>query len=178
MKKFIKSKAFILSFLAVVVLVATIQLTAVAVQNKYKDTQLTDTKPVSSLRIQVVNLRGAPLANAKVTIVESGKTYSTDLKGYTPVMQVTFQETALTKTVDGNFSFVTVVVTRDGYVDYILYNCLIYKERMRSGPVITLFNTGESSAKYISTVEVPPDEWTQEFLNKIKQNYSAVKQDD
>lgn len=157
-----------MSFIVAVMLVASVQITAAVVQGRYGDAQNADALPVSSLKVKITNLRGAALSDATVTVVESGKSYTTDQKGFTPVMQVPFTKTALTETVDGDFSFVTLVVSKSGYIDYILYNCLVYKERMRDGPQITLFNTLESSAPYISTVEIPPDNWTKEFLNKIK----------
>ena len=165
MKKHVKRGVFVLLIIAVAA--ASCLITA-SIKTGFasKDLQEADA-PVTALQVTVKDLLGRAVEGATVTIAESGESFTTDSAGKTPVMTVPFLETPLTKTVDGDFSFVTVVVTRQGYVDYILYNCLVYRSRTRSGPSITLFTVTQTSSPFVSTVEVPPEDWTKEFLRYI-----------
>ena len=148
MKKFFKSRVFAFVFMAFVLVASTAQITAAVV-----------TKDVPSTE---------DVVDAKVTVIETGKSYYTDKYGYTPVMQVPFNENALTNTFEGDFAFITIVVSKTGYIDYILFNCIVYRDRMRNGPLITMFSKQESGADFIGTVEIPPDDWTKEFLESLK----------
>ena len=172
MKKHVKRGVFV--FLIIAVAAASCLITS-AIKNGFAagDPQTPWDAPVTALQVTVKDLLGRAVEGATVTIAESGESFTTDSAGKTPVMTVPFLETPLTKTVDGGFSFVTVVVTRQGYVDYILYNCLVYRSRTRCGPSITLFTVTQTSSPFVSTVEVPPEDWTKEFLRYIKDKEAA-----
>ena len=168
MKKFFKSRVFACVFMAFVLVASTAQITAAVVTKDVPSTEDVVNESVSSLKVQVKTLNGSYLKDAKVTVIETGKSYYTDKYGYTPVMQVPFNENALTNTFEGDFAFITIVVSKTGYIDYILFNCVVYRDRMRNGPVITMFSKQESGADFIGTVEIPPDDWTKEFLKSLK----------
>ena len=164
MNKF-KSKVFIFSLLTIIV--ATSLINIVNLQHQSANAQTTQT----SLQVKVVSLDGTPLKNAKVTVVENMQTADTNADGYTPVIAVPYIDTPLCKITDGNFSFVNLVVTCDGFKDVILYNCLVYKDRIRQGPVIMMFDSNQTNAPYVAISEVPPAKWTKEFLKQIKDSY-------
>lgn len=169
MSKYKKSGVFVLSFLLTVITAACCLLAVIATRNGYDGAGAqTAQTPSTSLQITVKDLRGNTIEGATVTIVENGASCKTGADGKTPVISVPFVDTPLTSEVDGGFSFVTVVVSKQGYVDYILYNCLVYRDRTRNGPSITMFGVTETSSPFVSTVEVPPEEWTKEFLSAIK----------
>ena len=165
MNKFFKSKVFIFILFATTFAIALFCLTTNKPQCQSANTQTT------SLQIKVVTLDGTPLKNAKVTIVENNQTFNTNTEGYTPIIQVPYNDSPLCKITDGEFSFVNIVVTCDGFKDVILYNCLVYKDRTRQGPVIMMFDKTQTNAPYVVISEVPPDKWTKEFLAKIKNKY-------
>ena len=164
MNKF-KSKVFIFAILTIIV--ATSLINIVDLQHQSANAQTTQT----SLQVKVVSLDGTPLKNAKVTVAENNNTVTTNVEGYTPVITVPYLETPLCKITDGNFSFVNLVVTCDGFKDVILYNCLVYKDRIRQGPVIMMFDKNQTNAPYVAISEVPPTKWTKEFLKQIKDSY-------
>ena len=165
MNKFFKSKVFIFILFATTFAILLFCLATNKQQHQNANAQTT------SLQIKVVTLDGTPLQNAKVTIVENSQTYDTNTDGYTPVIQVPCNDTPLCKVNDGEFAFVNIVVTCDGFKDVILYNCLVYKDRTRQGPVIMMFDKAQTNAPYVAISEVPPDKWTKEFLAKIKESY-------
>ena len=109
-----------------------------------------------------------PLQNAKVTIIENNQSYVTDKSGYTTLIQVPYNSPSVCNIIDGQFGFINVIISHEEYVDCILYNCVVYKNKVREGPVITMFSKSQTDAPYIATTEVPPDSWTKEFLKKIK----------
>ena len=164
MNKF-KSKVVIFSLLTIIV--ATTLMHMVNLQHQSANAQTTQT----SLQVKVVSLDGTPLKNAKVTVVENMQTADTNADGYTPVITVPYLETPLCKITDGNFSFVNLVVTCECFKDVILYNCLVYKDRTRQGPVIMMFDKNQTNAPYVAISEVPPTKWTKEFLKRIKDSY-------
>ena len=134
------------------------------VQYQSANAQTTQT----SLQVKVVSLDGTPLKKAKVTVAENMQTVDTNADGYTPVITVPYIDTPLCKITDGKFSFVNLVVTCEGFKDVILYNCLVYKDRTRQGPVIMMFDKNQTNAPYVAISEVPPTKWTKEFLKRIK----------
>jgi hypothetical protein len=160
-----KNKAFIFSLLTIIVAIFLINI--VNAQHQSANAQTTQT----SLQVKVVSLDGTPIKNAKVTVAENMQTADTNTDGYTPVLTVPYIDTPLCKITDGNFSFVNLVVTCDGFKDVILYNCLVYKDRIRQGPVIMMFDSNQTNAPYVAISEVPPAKWTKEFLKQIKDSY-------
>ena len=112
MKKFFKSRVFAFVFMAFVLVASTAQITAAVVTKDVPSTEDVVNESVSSLKVQVKTLNGSYLKDAKVTVIETGKSYYTDKYGYTPVMQVPFNENALTNTFEGDFAFITIVVSK------------------------------------------------------------------
>ena len=168
MNKFFKSKVFIFIFLSVIFCISFVQIALHNHQYQNANAQATLT---TSLQIKVVTLDGTSLKNAKVTVIENMQTADTNIDGYTPVIQVPYNDTPLCNVSDGEFSFVNLVVTCDGFKDVVLYNCLVYKNRTRQGPVIMMFDKNQTTAPYIAISEVPPEKWTKEFLKQIKDSY-------
>ena len=92
MNKFFKSKVFIFIFLFAIFCVVFVQTALSNQQYKSANAQATTT-----IQIKVVTLDGTPLKNAKVTVIENMTTADTNIDGYTPVIQVPYNDTPLCK---------------------------------------------------------------------------------
>lgn len=120
---------------------------AVAVSNTY-------------IKIAVVDLDGAPVHNAKVTV--GGVSFYTDNKGLSPSIELT----TLTNCYDSaitEWGTVTVMVEKDGYVPTFVFNCVVYNGQTRKLTVKTYTQDG-SELPYVSYVETPPDGYVQGLL--------------
>ena len=169
MNKFFKSKVFIF---AVCVAFLSTMLCHFAIYNAQKTQQAnTLATQTTSLQVKVVTLDGTPIKQAKVFVAETQQTFYTDMNGYTQLMQVPFADTPLCQITSGDFSFINLVVTCDGFKDVVLYNCVVYKNKTRQGPVVMMFDKNQTNAPFVAITEVPPDKWTKEFLQKIKDQY-------
>ena len=169
MNKFFKSKVFVFA-ICVAFLSAVFANYAIYNLQKTQQTNALSTQ-TTSLQVKVVSFDDTPIKNARVTIAETQQTFNTDFNGYTPLMQVPFVDTPLCKICDGEFSFVNLVVTCDGFKDVVLYNCVVFKTKTRQGPVVMMFDNNQTNAPFVAISEVPPDKWTKEFLQKIKESY-------
>ena len=169
MNKFFKSKVFI--FAICVAFLSTV-LAHFAIYNAQNTQQANSfATQTTSLQVKVVSLDDTPIKNAKVFVAETQQTFYTDLHGYTTIMQVPFVDTPLCKVTDGEFSFVNLAITCDGFKDVVLFNCVVFKNRTRQGPVVMMFDKNQTNAPFVAITEVPPDKWTKEFLQKIKESY-------
>ncbi|MBR2303193.1 MAG: hypothetical protein IKA42_05265, partial [Clostridia bacterium] len=118
MNKFFKSKVFI--FAICVAFLSTV-LAHVALYNAQNTQQANAfATQTTSLQVKVVDLDGTPLKQAKVFVAETQQTFYTDLHGYTTIMHVPFVDTPLCKVTDGEFSFVNLAITCDGFKDVVL----------------------------------------------------------
>jgi len=167
MNKFLKNKILVFSFLSLILTVSCIQIALFATQSKMASGQQIN---FTSLQVRVTNLDNLPLQNATVVIAETKQYAKTDKDGYTQLLNVPFEKAFLDEIADGRFAYVTLVVFCEGYVDTILFNCIIYQDRTRNGPTITMLDKNQTSAPYVALTETPHRQWTDEFLKKIKEN--------
>ena len=152
MRATFKSVAVALAILAIVVGVfSAIDASsnmAVAVANTY-------------IKIAVVDLEGAPVHNAKVTVGEVG--FYTDNKGLSPSIELA----TLCNSYDASITewgTVTVKVEKDGYVPTFVFNCVVYNEQTRK-LTVKIYAQDASELPYVSYVESPPDGYIQDILS-------------
>lgn len=121
---------------------------AVAVTNTY-------------IRVAVVDLDGAPVHNAKVTVGEVS--FYTDNKGLSPSIELGTLTNSYDATIT-EWGTVTVKVEKDGLVPTFVFNCVVYNGQTRKITVKTYAQDG-SELPYVSYVESPPDSYIQGQLS-------------
>ena len=109
-------------------------------------------KNLTALKLKVTDLDGNAVSKAQITLVECGSSFFTDNNGLSPTMEVQISKTALN--VNEDWSTVTVVVSCEGFVTTVLFNCVV-----KDNQTIRLFKLDQSELPYVAIVEVPPDDF-------------------
>lgn len=115
----------------------------------------------SFFAVRVVDLSGNPIESANVYVVETNRFYKTGADGFTAEMSCYIQG-------NGKWGTVTVCVFKDGYVDYVLYGCTVYADRIRRGPTVRLFGLEEDTPQITVYSENPPDDYSMEIMRQVK----------
>ncbi len=111
----------------------------------------------TKLRVQVLDLDGQAVHNAKVTVAETGASFNTDNKGMSPQIEVGELINSYDKNISDWFC-VTVKIEKDGFVDTVIFNCVLYSGQVRNLTVKT-YKQDDSSLPYVCYVESPPDSY-------------------
>lgn len=111
--------------------------------------------------VRVVELSGNPVSGAVVYIPQTDEAYKTGADGYTAEMYGLFSA-------ESKWGTLTLCVFREGFVDYVLYDCVVYCNRVRKGPTIRLFRAEEDAPDITVYSENPPDEYSKELMKKAK----------
>lgn len=151
MKATLKNVAAALCLLAMVIVVLTAIDRSVNTAVAIADT---------SIRVAVVDLNGATVHNAKVTVANGS--FYTDDKGFSPSIEIE----KLTNCYDGaltEWGTVTVIVEKDGYAPAIVLNCVCYKGQTRK-LTVKIYPADGSELPYVTYVESPPDEYIKTLL--------------
>ena len=154
MRATFKSVAVALAILAVVVgvfmAVDASSKAAVAVVNTY-------------IKIAVVDLDGAPVHNAKVTVGEVS--FYTDNKGLSPSIELVTLCNSYDATIT-EWGTVTVKVEKDGFVPTFVFNCVVFNEQTRK-LTVKIYPQDASELPYVTYVESPPDGYIQGILGAL-----------
>ena len=114
------------------------------------------------VKVAVVDLDGAPVHNAKVTVGE--ESFYTDNKGLSPSIELATlynsYDAAITE-----WGTVTVKVEKDGFVPTFVFNCVVYNGQTRKLTVKTYAQDG-SELPYVSYVETPPEDYVKQILER------------
>ena len=150
MKATLKNVSVAMAILcAVVAVLAVVDVSnnvAVAVTNTY-------------IKVAVVDIDGAPVHNAKVTVGEVS--FYTDNKGLSPSIELAKLTNSYDSTIT-DWGTVTVLVEKDGYAPTFVFNCVVYNGQTRKLTVKTYPQDG-SELPYVSYVETPPED----YLNRL-----------
>lgn len=119
---------------------------------------------ITSVRIKVTDTNNTAIKNAKVIILDDDIYFYTDNNGFTPIIDVVFVPNKLDA--NANWSTISILIIKDGYVPTLLYDCVIYNGRVRNGPTITMLTPSQTQSKIITIVETPPDEWTEKLIER------------
>lgn len=111
-----------------------------------------------------------PIEKARVVIPEIGKKFITNSEGYTPIIRVPINtdnhyQNILPKT----WGEITIIVYKDGYVDYVLFHVHVWENQSRIGPKILLFpeTEGQESDPMV-IIESPHRLWVKQLIKKYK----------
>lgn len=111
-----------------------------------------------------------PIEGAAVVIPELGKKFMTNAQGLTPAIRVPIIEDAHYKNIlPKTWGEVTLIVYKEGYIDYVLFHTHVWENQSRKGPKILLFpkSRGEASDP-MSIVESPHRLWVRQLVEKFK----------
>ncbi len=131
--------------------------------------QPTPENAVGSIKIAVYDhIENKPIANAICCIPEIDTYFYTDENGYTQVIDIPLnKKPSATTYLAKSWSNVTLLVYKDGYDDFVLYNVKVKADYTRSLERIYLYR--ENGAKKIhSSSELPDNDWTLELLRKYR----------
>lgn len=125
----------------------------------------------SALVVTVVDGQsGKPILDATVCIPETGSYYKTDAMGKTVTIPVPLIRNENFDNINKRgFGEVTLLVYKDGYIDFILFYTIIPADRVRYGPVVMLFEAyaaDEGAVQHL--VEGPPEAWIRELVDKYR----------
>lgn len=111
-----------------------------------------------------------PIEGAAVVIPELGKKFMTNAQGLTPTIRVPIIEDAHYKNIfPKTWGEITLIVYKEGYVDYVLFHTHVWENQSRKGPKILLFpeSRGKTSDPMV-IVESPPRLWVRQLAEKFK----------
>lgn len=151
MKTTLKNVAVALTVLAVVIIVLTVVDGGLIKQTASVKTYL---------KVTVVDLDGAPVHNAQVTV--SGNTFNTDNKGLSPAMELDNPTNCYDETIT-EWRTVTVVVQKKGYAPAVVFNCVVYEGQTRK-LTVKLYDADGSDLPYVTYVESPPNSYVKQLL--------------
>ncbi len=152
MKATFKSVAMALSVLAMVVIslmIADASITAdVSAGGK------------TYIRVTVVDLDGAPVHNAQVTV--NGQTFNTDNKGLSPAIELNNLTNCYDDSIE-EWKTTTVTVQKEGYVTAVSFNCVAYVGQTRK-LTVRIYNADGSDLPYTVYVESPPSDYVHNLI--------------
>jgi len=111
-----------------------------------------------------------PLENATVVIPETGERYVTDENGKTPVIEVPIlEDTHFSSILKKPWGEITLLIYKEGYIEYALFHTQVWENQVRSGPKILLFpKDSEGSNEPFSLIEGPHRLWVNELVEKYR----------
>ncbi|MCM1289174.1 MAG: hypothetical protein NC132_00740 [Corallococcus sp.] len=152
MKATFRNTAFVL-----VILAAVLSVLAVTDRN---NAEIKTAKTDTCVRLNVTDLDGNPVHNAKVTVC--GETFFTDNKGLSPSIQILDPQNAFDNNVT-DWHTVDVIIKKDGYVPTIMFNCVVYDKQTRKISV-KIYPLDASDLPYVCYVESPPDDFVKDMI--------------
>ena len=156
-----KKHAFICVICILSAFISLFNLVLYAFKGRFVDNNSISKAVETALVVKVLDLSGNPIEDAAVFIVETERVYYTGADGATAEISVPIES-------GDDWGTVTFAVIKDGFVEYILYNCVVYKNRTRNGPVVRLFECGENSPEITAFSENPPDGYSLQLIEYIK----------
>jgi hypothetical protein len=112
----------------------------------------------------------APITGAKVVILDTGKTYTTDTKGDTGIIDVPVKrDTRFDSIIPKPWGEVSLIVYKDGFLPYALFYLQVVGGQTRTGVKVLLFeNNSTGSSEPFSIIEGPNRAWVNELVNKFQ----------
>jgi hypothetical protein len=120
------------------------------------------------LKITVIDLISRePIEGATVCIVESGQYSTTDKYGKTPTIKAPYLiNHNFDDVLERPWGDITILVYKDGYVDYLVFYIMLQKDSTRS-LTITLHPYDAGAEPYL-LIESPDTDWAKEIIKKYK----------
>lgn len=117
---------------------------------------------------------GKPISNAKIIISGVDDTYSTNEKGMSDEIEMRVNKDFYKKygdslTQKAPSGSATILITKDGYKDYIIFNKAIYSGRADNTMKIEMVKLLKSDKqKYVWCMECPHEVWVEELVDYCK----------
>jgi len=110
----------------------------------------------------------APLASAKVVVVETGEVYTTDKTGMTEIIAVpAVRDTRYDNILPKPWAEVSLIVYKDGYIPYALFYLQVMAGETREGVKILMFEEGAAeSSEPFSIIEGPNRAWVDALVEQ------------
>ena len=126
--------------------------------------------PVAKVRFTILDIEdNKPVYNACICIPEANAYFYTDNNGNTPLMEVpVLPNEYYNKTLKRNFGEITVLIYKEGYIDYILLNFTVKENEVRQGVKLLLYKKENSEQDFISIVETPDNNWIKSLIEKYR----------
>lgn len=117
-------------------------------------------KTKTLLCVTVQDLDGLPVGGATVTVIETNQKFTTDKQGKTAFIP-------LKKTAPNgeNWFTVTLTVKAEGFVDTVLFDCVVYDDASRM-VAIRIYPFDGSPLPYVAYTETPPDAYIRRILTE------------
>ncbi len=126
---------------------------------------------IGYIRPQVVNgFDETPIEGAIVVIPETNESYITDEAGFTPEIKITITPDAHFQRINPkNWGEVTLIVYKEGYIEYVLLHTNVWEGQNRKGPKILLFpKKSKQLDQPMSIVEGPNQLWINSLVEKYR----------
>lgn len=111
-----------------------------------------------------------PITGAKVVILETGKTYTTDENGNSGVIDVpVVRDTRFDGIIPKPWGEVSLIVYKDGFLPYALFYLQVIGGETRNGVKILLFeNNSTGNSEPFSIIEGPNRLWVDELVKRYQ----------
>ena len=111
-----------------------------------------------------------PIEGATVVIPETNKSYKTDESGYTPDIKINVTPDPHYRNIQPkNWGEITLIVYKEGYVEYVLLHLNVWEDQNRKGPKILLFpQESKQLDQPMSIVEGPNQLWINSLVEKYR----------
>ena len=124
-----------------------------------------------SIQPQVVDgFSEEPIEGATVVIPEINQSYKTDEKGYTPNIRINISIDSHFKSIHPKtWGETTLIVYKEGYIEYVLLHLNVWEGQNRQGPKILLFpQNSQQLDQPMSIVEGPNQLWINSLVEKYR----------
>ncbi len=111
-----------------------------------------------------------PIEGAKIVILETGKTYTTDANGNTEIIEVpVIRDSRFDKMMPKPWGEVSLIVYKDGFLPYALFYLQVIGGETRKGVKILLFESSSTgNPEPFSIIEGPNRLWVDELVKKYQ----------
>jgi len=112
----------------------------------------------------------SPITGASVVVLETGKTYTTDEKGMTDVIEVpVIRDTRYDAILEKPWGEVSLIIYKEGFVPYALFYLQVLGGQTREGVKILLFEQGSTdSEEPFSIIEGPSRAWVDQLVEMYR----------
>lgn len=118
------------------------------------------------LQVEVVDgASEAPLKDAVIMIPELDRSFTTDSDGKASMELPILSDADMKKVLPQPWGEVTLIVTREGYIPYVLFHTQVWPGEIRPGPKVYMFSEGANTQPF-SVVEAPQRAWVNELVKK------------
>lgn len=110
-----------------------------------------------------------PIAEAEVVIPELNQRFFTGQDGLTaPIKVPIFEDEHFSNIKPKPWGEVTIIVYKEGYIEYVLLHAHVWENQSRKGPRIMLFPDTEGNSEPFAIIEGPHRVWVKELVEKYR----------